>query len=194
MKKYINFLMVLCTISVFTSCLVDDEAQNYSLNDQGPNLLGFTQATVNASVVTDGTETSIILPVQLAGPTASTFSGEFTAMIEVDPSSTAIEGVHYTLDSNTVTISSAQNLIANVPLTIITDGIDPPLDENPVLILNLTNVSDPSIVPNGRTASITVNIEYLCFSDITGKYRALEAKYFRIGVESGLSNPAYWPA
>ena len=41
---------------------------------------------------------------------------------------------------------------------------------------------------------MTVNIEYLCFSEISGKYRALEAKYFRLGVESSLSNPESWPA
>lgn len=191
MKKYIKFLATFCTILMFTSCLVDDEGGNYTENDQGPNLLGFTDSSINASVVTDGEEKNFIFPVQLAGPTASDYDGEFTATIEVDPASTAIEGVHYTLSTNTVTISSANNLLDNFPLTIITAGIVPPLAENPILTLNITSASDSSVVPNGRTASLDVVIEYLCFSDITGAYECLEGEYWRIGSFS--AGTSTWP-
>lgn len=191
MKKQIKFLSIACTILFFMSCDLGDDPIS-DLNDKGPNLLGFVNATLNASVVTDGEDKPYILPIQLAGPTASSFVGEFSATIEADPASTAIEGVHYTLSSNTVNISSSNNLIANLPLTIITEGIVPPLDVNPILILNITGASDESVVPNGRTKSIRINIEYLCFSDITGFYSAVEGEYWRLGVLNATT--ASWPA
>ena len=181
MKNNIKFLALICISLAFTSCLVEEDSRD-DQNDQGNNLLGFVEAQMNASVTTDGSETDLLLPIQLAGPTATGYTGEFTATIEVDPSSTAVEGVHYTLSASTVTISSDNNLIGNFPLTIITEGILPPLDENPFLILNITSASDSSVVPNGRTSSININIEYLCFSMVTGKYRALFGEYYRIGV------------
>lgn len=90
-------------------------------------------------------------------------------------------------------MSADTNYIATFPITIITDGIVPPLDTNPILILNIVDISDGSIVPNGRTASIDVTIEYLCFSQITGKYRALFGVYYRIG-EGPNCVAADWPA
>lgn len=191
MKNYIKYLGILCLSLLMTSCLVDDAAPSDD-NDTGPNLVGFTRASVNASVVADGSTSEVALPITFAGPTASSFPSEFTATIAVDPSSTAIEGVHYSLSSTTVTLSPDGNFIATFPITIITEGIDPPLDPAPILNLNISEISDSSILPNGRTASISVRIEYLCFSDITGKYEALEGEYWRIGV--GGDALSSWPA
>jgi len=192
MKNYIKYLPILFVSLLLTSCLVDDE-DPFEAFDEGPNLVGFTSATVNASVVADGFTSEILLPVTFAGPSASSVQSDFTANIAVDPASTAIEGVHYTLTSTTINMSADTNYIATFPITIITDGIVPPLDTNPILILNIVDISDGSIVPNGRTASIDVTIEYLCFSQITGKYRALFGEYYRIG-EGPNCVAADWPA
>lgn len=191
MKKFLNLILFVSASLALNSCLVDDDGGNYVNNDQSPNLLGFTQSTVNASVTADGEEKPLSFPVELAGPTAFQYEGEITVTIEVDPSSTAVEGVHYSLSSNTVTLSSASNLTANFPVTIITDGIDPPIDPTPVLKLNIVSASDSSILPNGRTSSITIYIEYLCYSDITGFYETLDALYYRIGVLT--YDEAVWP-
>lgn len=191
MKNYIKYFGILCISLLFTSCLVDDSAPSDN-NDTGPNLVGFTSAAVNASVVADGSSSQVMLPVTFAGPTAASFSGDFTATIAVDPSSTAVEGVHYTLSSTTVNLSSDTNFIATFPVTIITEGIDPPLDPAPILKLNIVEVSDPSVLPNGRTSSINVRIEYLCYSDITGKYEPLDGLYYRIGVLNATTSS--WPA
>ncbi|MCK7591945.1 hypothetical protein M0G43_15260 [Subsaxibacter sp. CAU 1640] len=191
MKNYIKYFGILCLSFMMTSCLVDDSAPSDN-NDEGPNLVGFTSSTVNASVVADGSTSQVMLPVTFSGPTAASFPSEFTATIAVDPSSTAIEGVHYTLSSTSVTMSPDSNFIATFPITIITDGIDPPLDPAPVLKLNIVDISNSSIVPNGRTSSISVRIEYLCYSDITGKYEALEGEYWRIGVLNATTSS--WPA
>lgn len=194
MKNYIKYLSILCVSLLFTSCLVDDSPTVDKEYGNGPNLVGFLNGTVNASVAATGEENDIFMTVTFSGPTASEFTGDFDVTIAVDPSSTAVEGTHFNLSSSTLTLSKDSNYIANLPLTILTAGIDPPLDMNPVLTLVITEISDGSIVPNGRTSSIDITIEYLCFSQVTGAYRALDAKYFRIGVESSLSGAENWPA
>ena len=193
MKNYIKYLTILCVSLLLTSCLVDDGDTVDIEYGLGPNLVGFLDSSVNASVAADGARNDISMTVTFAGPTASEFTGDFDVTVSVDSSSTAVAGTHYELSSNTLTLSKDTNYIANLPLTILTEGIEPPLDVNPVLTLVITEISDGSIVPNGKTSSIDVTIEYLCFSEITGKYRALEGVYFRIGVESGLSTPDAWP-
>ena len=191
MKKLIKYLAVSFSFLMITSCLVDD-VDSIEENGNGPNLVGFTRASVFSSVVSDGEDKQVLVPVQLTGPTSMDFEGEFTATIEVDPSSTAVEGVHYVLNSNSVTVSSANGGIATVPITVITEGIEPPLEQNPILKLNITSISNSSILPNGRTDSINITIEYLCFSEITGTYETSDAMYWRIGVLT--YDEAIWPA
>ncbi len=192
MKNIIKSITLLIIMGVtVTSCLLDDSNLADTFN-KGPNFVGFTAATVNASAIADGNESEVFLPIILEGPSSTDFNGEITVLLSVDPSSTAIEGVHYRMDSMTATISSANNNLASFPLTVITDGIDPPLDENPLLILNITEISDGSVVVNGRTSSISIAVEYLCFSDITGRYRTLDAAYYRIG--SFNDTETSWPA
>ena len=191
MKNYIKYLPVLFVTLLLTSCLVDDE-DPFDSFDEGVNLVGFTDSEVNASVVADGSSSEVLLPVTFAGPTASSYTGDFTASVTVDPSSTAIEGVHYSLSSTTLSLSSTTNYITTFPITIITDGIEPPLAVAPILTLNIVDISDSSIVPNGRTASIDVTIEYLCYSDITGSYETLDAAYWRIGELNATASS--WPS
>lgn len=191
MKNYFRYLSILCVTLMFTSCLVEDDTASDD-NDKGPNLVGFLDSSVNASVAADGTTTDVNMTVTFAGPTSSEFTGDFDITVAVDPSSTAVEGTHFTLDSKTLSLSSSTNYIANLPLTIITEGVEPPLDENPVLTLVISEISDGSIVPNGRTSSIDITIEYLCFSVVTGKYRTLFGEYYRIG-EGPNCTAADWP-
>lgn len=191
MKNYFKYLSILCVSLLFTACLVEDDTP-YDNNDKGPNLVGFLNSSVNASVAADGNTNDILMTVTFSGPTSTQFTGDFDITISVDPSSTAIEGTHFELNSNTLSLSASSNYIANLPLTILTAGIDPPLDENPVLTLNISEISDESVVPNGRTASIDITIEYLCFSNVTGSYRALFGEYYRIGVGPNCVT-ADWP-
>jgi len=182
MKNYIKYLSILCVSLLFTSCLVDDDPTDDKAYGLGPNLVGFLNGTVNASVAATGDTNDIFMTVTFSGPTAAEFTGDFDVTIAVDPSSTAVEGTHYNLSQSVLTLSKSSNYIANLPLTILTEGIDPPLDMNPVLTLVVSEISDGSIVPNGRTSSIDITIEYLCFNQITGGYSTSEGAYYRIGV------------
>ncbi len=192
MKEFIKYLSILCVSFLFASCLVDNGDTVDKEYGKGPNLVGFLNGTVNASVAADGATNDILMTVVFSGPTVSEFSGDFDVTISVDPSSTAVAGTHYELSTSTLTLSKDTNFIANLPLTILTEGIDPPLDANPILTLVISEISDGSIVPNGRTSSIDITIEYLCFSPVTGRYRTLFGEYYRVGVGPNCVT-ADWP-
>lgn len=178
MKKLNKLFILFVSISLI-SC-VEDTALSDQFDD-GPNLVGFVSATKNASVVADGSEQDFLLTINLTGPTSLDMSGDISVTVEIDESTTAIEGVHYKLASKELTLSENTNYIGNLPLTVITDGIAPPLAANPKLILNISEISSDSVVPNGRTYQTAVTLEYLCFSILSGKYSTESAAYYRIG-------------
>ena len=189
MKNIKKLLYLFLGATLVMSCVEDDTT--YELNGEGPNLVGFVKSSINASVVADGTDKEFLMTVKLAGPTASEFNEDFDVTVEIDPSSTAVEGVHYRLDSFSLALSASGNYIDNLPLTVITTGIAPPLDVNPKLKLNIVEISNGAVKPNGRTSSIDITIEYLCYSPITGKYSTADAEYWRIGVDT--YDEAVWP-
>jgi hypothetical protein len=189
MKNIKKLLYLFLGATLVMSCVEDDTT--YELNGEGPNLVGFVKSSINASVVADGADKEFLMTVKLAGPTASEFNEDFDVTVEIDPSSTAVEGVHYRLDSFTLALSASGNYIDNLPLTVITSGIAPPLDVNPKLKLNIVEISNGSVKPNGRTSSIDITIEYLCYSPITGKYSTADAAYWRIG--SNNATASSWP-
>ncbi|MFL2594702.1 MAG: hypothetical protein ACJ0PV_03885, partial [Flavobacteriaceae bacterium] len=178
MKKINKLLIVFLSISL-ASC-VDDTALSDQFDD-GPNLVGFLSAAKNASVVADGSEREFLLTVNLTGPTSMEMSEDITVTVEVDESSTAIEGTHFKLATEPLSLTKSTNYVGNLSLTVMTDGIAPPLAANPKLVLNITEIDNNSVVPNGRTSTSVITIEYLCYSPITGLYSTSDAAYWRIG-------------
>ncbi|MEN8193806.1 MAG: hypothetical protein ABFS12_13370 [Bacteroidota bacterium] len=178
MKTFKYILIFVLGISAFTSCLVEDNefTEDY---DKGPNLIGFTTAETNVSGIANGNEYTFNLPMQGVGPTITDVNEDVTVQISVDPSSTAIEGTHFMLSDNTVTFQDDNNYINKLPLTMLTEGIVAPLDTNPYVILNVSEVnSTGNFVDNGRTGKIKVNLLYLCFSNLAGTYD-VEMRYVR---------------
>ena len=188
MKKLNKLFIVFLSISL-TSC-VDDTALSDQFDD-GPNLVGFLSAARNASVVADGSETEFLLTVNLTGPTSMEMSEDITVTVEVDESSTAIEGTHFKLATEPLSLTKSTNYVGNLSLTVMTDGIAPPLATNPKLVLKITEIDNNSVVPNGRTSTSVITIEYLCYSPITGLYSTSDAEYWRIG--SNNADEADWP-
>lgn len=168
MKKTIKYLGILCISLLFTSCLVDDTAPSDS-NDQGPNIAGFSQKAQNLSAVSDGNEYTFDIKMQVVGPTYAEMTGDVTVTVAVDAAnSTAIEGTHYRLNSNTITLSSANNYLGILPITVITEGIMAPLPSNPSLTLTISDASGTNIVGNGNNLNLT--FVYQCFADLSGTY------------------------
>ncbi|GLB53320.1 hypothetical protein NBRC110019_23610 [Neptunitalea chrysea] len=198
MKRVYKFLLMITCASMATSCLVDDTVDTDGY-DQGPNLVGFTSTTAAANFTATGDEYPFSLDMEVVGPTSMTMTDDVTFSVSVDASSTAVADVNYApLSVTTFTLTEGQNYIDNLPITILTDGITPPLDESPVLVLNITQVtSNGNVVANGITATCAVTINYLCESALAGDY----AIYFSSGtnyvtiteVEPGTYHSDYLP-
>lgn len=92
-------------------------------------------------------------------------SAPITVNLEVDPASTAIEGVHYELGSLTATIA-ANEFVTSVPLTVLTGNIDP--SETPNLILKISSATGAEISTN--YGDLTVAIRVICPSELAGDY------------------------
>jgi hypothetical protein len=168
MKKFkIYILLFVFTIS-FSSCLVDDETATDDFG-KGPNLIGFIKSSIAANALADGSTTEVMVPLLVTGPTSLDITEDISFSVEVDASSTAIEGTHYTLNSDNLILSADEGLETSLPVTIITEGIVPPLAEAPTLVLNLTTTNNNAVV-SGRTGQVTIDINYLCFSNLAGEY------------------------
>ncbi|MBN2813375.1 MAG: hypothetical protein JXQ80_04820 [Bacteroidales bacterium] len=164
--KYI-FLLVM-VIGAVSSCLVDNET-TYDDNDTGLNLAGFTAAATTLGAVTDGTDYHYTLQMKVFGPTYKDIKSPVTVTVGVDPSSTAVEGVNFSLENPTIVLEPGNNLLNNFPITILTEGIRAPLEVAPVIRLVVTSVTGAeSVAPNGKPIDVTIN--YGCFSDLAGRY------------------------
>lgn len=150
-----------------SSCLEDEAPED--VFGQGPNLVTFADKSTNMQVIATGEEFSFTLPMKIKGPSVRDLKGTVTANIAVHSSSTAVEGVHFKLDQKSITLTDGQDFLGTLPITVLTDGIDPPLAENPVVVLEITSVSGAENVIASGT-KITVNLLYLCDSQLQGSY------------------------
>lgn len=170
MKKLKYLLIFILSLGIFNSCLIDDET-DLDLNADGYNLIGFEDASMTVAGITDGSEYTFKLEVKLIGPTSMGVTNDITLTFGAHKSSTAIEGTHFRIDNSTVTLAASDNHLALVEFTMLTDGLVAPLDEVPVLVLEVVSASgDPTVVINGKT--MTVSLNYACFSNLAGTYNA----------------------
>lgn len=170
MKNYFKTLVVFGFALMMTSCLVEDETRS-DLNDQGPLLAGFADARQTIGGIASGDEYEFELEMAVKGPAIEEYQEDVTLTVAADPSSTAIEGTHYRFDSKSITLTRGQNYLDVLPITLLSEGIMAPLDESPVLILNVSDAEGTNVVNNGKPLTITFN--YLCFSDLAGTYDAV---------------------
>jgi hypothetical protein len=163
--KHINnlkFVFIAILSLLVSSCLVDDDiVRDYG---NGPNLVGFQRTSNSFSIEVSEGESLKGIPIRLIGPSVFEQTDDVTVEISVGPGSTAQEGVHYRLDSNTVQLNVPGGIDVvegELPITILTEGINPPLDSDPVLNLTITSVSsDANVVINEKTTTTMVTIKY----------------------------------
>src|SRR5690606_6902100 len=80
--------------------------------------------------------------------------------------------------SNTLTLSPDGSDLyeGNLPITILTDGVDTPVNVAPVLKLSITQVtSEGNVVINDKTENVSATIAYTCpfdIADYAGTYLA----------------------
>lgn len=167
--KTIKFILIFAlSFATLTSCLVEDTEPS-AINDDGPNLAGFAAKSLSVAGIANGDSYDNLIKMEVKGPTFKSLNEDVTVTIDVDPSSTAIEGTHFAFASKSITLSASNNYLGLLPITMLTDGIVAPLDKSPVLKLIVTNASTGEhIVGNGN--SMTVNFNYLCNSELAGEY------------------------
>lgn len=159
-KLYIYFAVVFVAMAM-TSCFDDPGAEVFFDGNQVefnagalPNGLTATQTR------TSDTQTDI-LQVQVNRVSTSA-TAAVTVNIVVDPTSTAVNGVHYSLASNSLTIPAGE-FIGNFPVTILTGNIQP--TEAPVLKLVIDTSTGADLSAN--YADLAINIRVVCPSAIS---------------------------
>src|SRR5690606_38513243 len=162
----LKFLVIAVLAIGVTSCdaLLEEDITDYGT---GPNFVGFSAAALTLNAETSGEEFSRMVPLRIIGPTVTSLNDEVEVTVSVDPRSTAIEGVHYRLDSNTVTLRPSESdtdvFAGGLPITILTEGLVAPLATAPVLVLNITSAeSNDNIVINDKTKSARITLSYAC--------------------------------
>jgi len=192
MKTTIKFIMLLAlSVTTLTSCFIEDvlveTTEPSAANDDGANLAGFATVSRTLGGIASGAEYVFDLKLDVAGPTSMDLTGDVTVTIGVDPSSTAIEGTHFKFTTNSVTLSASNNFKGFFPITMLSEGIIAPLAVSPVLKLVVTN-ADGSGNVLGNAKPITLTLNYLCFSNLSGTY---DAAMVYTGYDGAVSNISF---
>ncbi|MDN4165934.1 hypothetical protein QWY31_10500 [Cytophagales bacterium LB-30] len=168
MRKLSLYILQVGLVASIFAC-----SESETLIDQiegSPNVAGFVDRSINISGIADGTEYTNQVPLWITGPSTDGLSGDYSLTIEVDPSSTAIEGTHFRIDNKSATLSAGKNLTDLFTIVMLTEGIETPLETAPVLKLMVSAVSGSgNVVASG--APLTVNMLYLCPSDLAAAYQ-----------------------
>ena len=166
MRTIKNLFIFVISMFLVTSCF--EETTDLDLNDDGFNVVGFSNASENFAAIADGAEYPFQIELKLIGPTSMELTEDVTVSFLAGDGSTAIEGTHYRIDDASVTLSKSNNYLGKMNITMLTEGIETPLDESPVLFL-LTDASGPASV-SGTGKPVRVVFSYACFSDLAGRY------------------------
>jgi hypothetical protein len=106
-------------------------------------------------------------------------SGTYTATVSVDPSSTAVEGTHFSIPSKTININAdGENFLTTLQVMMLTDGIPTPLATAPKLVLKISDVTGAGKIV-ASDAKITINLFYLCPSFLADYDYTVSGKYDR---------------
>jgi hypothetical protein len=168
MRKLKYLLILVLSIGLFNSCLVDDET-NYDQNDTGLNLVTFELTKTTVAGIADGTEYTFPMKVKLVGPTMRDIKSDLTVTVAVDPSSTAIEGTHFRIDDPDLVLTADNNYLGLVYVTMTTLGIPTPLPKNPILALKIQSATgDAKVTSTAKLLEVEMN--FACYTEMQGTY------------------------
>jgi len=162
-KIYIFLVMLVATLTT-TACFDDQGTDTfYGGNQVEFNAGNLPNGLISSFVRLNATQTDNV-DVQVNRVSTSGTSA-VTVNVEVDPTSTAVEGVHYRLASKSLTIPAGE-FTAKLPVTVLTGNIDP--SETPNLVLKITSATGVEISSN--YGKLTVAIRVICPSDLKSTY------------------------
>ena len=160
--KQLKYITLLSALFFLSSCFEDPGTE---ILWEGGSFVELDAATTASATrdysylrLNDGTTYSSGMNVLLA---SASNSGGVTVNFEIDASSTAIEGVHYTTSGTSVNIP-AGSFVGELPFTILADNMNP--GEVFTLVINITSAD----VEIGERSSATHNISIQCPSELAG--------------------------
>lgn len=167
MKKLMSLLVV---ASAFMSCTDDDIRSEHQLSN-GPKVVGFASSLATVEYFEDEGVVMREFPMALIGNGNGQASATpIEVSYEIDPLSTATEGVEYDLVdlSGKITIP-AGGTFGNFPINVNTGQLNP--TEKTQLILNLTTTSPGSVIGSQYSQ---LKITFVgCQSQLQGSYTAV---------------------
>jgi hypothetical protein len=161
--KIIAFAIVACVFAV--SCVKDDVENNST----GAYILGFKNSQ-SSYIYTDADTDPVQVsePINLVGGSNGTTSEQdITIPFTIDPSSTAIAGTDYTINtSGSITLEAGADFV-QLPITIIPTAL--PANDPKTIIINLgqPGSTDATIADDKKTITITIA---KCASELAGTY------------------------
>lgn len=164
-STFLLFLVSLLSMLVYTSCM--DES-GYTILWEGFEV-EFEEASLpNGAIrriVTKNSDNQVDQSAVRVNLVGAHVAESINVLIGVDPSSTAVSGVHYRIPTMEVTIAPNTSFI-NVPIEILTGNLE--ADETPDLILRILDAGPTKISANYNT--VKVEIRLACPSDLAGRY------------------------
>lgn len=170
MKKIKLLLLFVATAAVSVSCDLGDEAPYYG---DSRAIVGFSRPSQSNGIVTDGTDKTVNVIVELIGgnqglPTDSdvAVSYDFDAA-----ASTAQLGHEFDFaTTNHTAIIPAGSKSVVIPITVHSSNVV--VNDNKTIVLKITNSSSSSATVVGSNYSkTTITLVGSCFSNLSGNYR-----------------------
>jgi hypothetical protein len=169
--KITKYILVFFAMSfAMTSCILDDDEQTFN---EGPNVLLFPSSQVTGFFLNDNADDyTYTVPLSITGGTGYPLNAKTNANFELDPSSTATEGVEFDfVDNSGSVVIPAGNTFTNVPIVVHSGELDP---ANPTtVVLNITGGSSSAtdnIVASGNRGQVIIVLQATCSSDLGGTY------------------------
>lgn len=174
MKQFKYIFILTVGVLLLASCKEDTFVSDI---ENGDNVALFTETDMSISKVSDGQEYEIQVPIRVEGPSVNDLSGDIKVTVEpefdgIEEEFQAEQGVNFKIENNTLTLKESEAYTDSLIVTMITEGITPPLDNSPMLKLKVVEAVGPDkLVASGKPAEMTLN--YACPSDLAGTYNVI---------------------
>lgn len=148
MKNTIKYIFIATMLVLFFSC-----KKEYQIYD-GPTVVEFSPAIGSKSQGTTAAPGSDNVKVQLVGAQRA---ADLELNYVVDPSSTAVEGVHYSIPNKGKVIVPANSNIGYIKVNLIPGSIPSNTTANQKkLVLSLTGNAEVKASANYKTYTLTI--------------------------------------
>lgn len=163
--KNLSLKIILLLAGLFTlqSCLLDDEVVDFG---KGPVVVQFPSASASKNFLKDNNNTvyDYKIPIQYFGGSNEPLAQDVTVVIGVSPTSTAKEGVEFSIPNKTITIPAGSN-VGELLVKVNSANLDA---SNPKqMILEISSASQ-TVSSNKKITKVT--LQAICPSKLEGDY------------------------